>query len=110
MPIEAPYIPYLITGIFAMTIIAIVSIIVIHSYIKSKNHTILFYIGFFLLLEFWAIGTTFYPIMGSVEAATVLGMYAITASYIGFYFLLIFLELINFDRISVSRAVFLGQW
>ncbi len=99
---------YLITGIFAITIIAIMCMIVLHCFIKSKNRHIIFYIVFFALLDFWAISTTFYPIMGSASEATTLGLLAVTASYIAFYSLFIFIELINFDKISVLRALFFG--
>ncbi|MHA1380762.1 MAG: hypothetical protein ACTSRG_20540 [Candidatus Helarchaeota archaeon] len=106
MSIEPGYIPYLITGIFCMIIIGIMCVIIINSYFKSKNKPIFFYIICFVLLELWAVLTTFYPIMGSPSEAALLVKIAITSSYVGFYSLLIFLELINFDKISAIRTVF----
>ncbi len=99
------FIPYLISGIISMVIIIIVCITLIHSYIKSKNSTTIFYIFFFMMLGVWAFTTTFFPSMDTIDSALLLQIIGIISIYFGFYSLFIFLELINYDKINVVRAV-----
>ncbi|MFX0134818.1 MAG: hypothetical protein ACFFDN_14345 [Candidatus Hodarchaeota archaeon] len=105
MPFGSSYISYLISGIISIVIIIIVCITLIHSYIKSKNSSTIFYIFFFVMLGVWAFGTTFYPIMDTIDSAFLFQITGVIFVYFGFYSLFIFLELINYDKINVVRAV-----
>ncbi len=106
MPIGSTFYPHLIIGIIAVIIMTIIIIILIHSYFKSRNSSTLIFASYFALANFWAIGSTFYPIFEPRIAAYSFAVVAITSSYLGFYALFLFLEIINYDKINMPRAIF----
>lgn len=54
---------HLITGLAAIIIITTVFITLIYSYVKSKNTSTLLFASFFAITDFWALGSTFYPVI-----------------------------------------------
>ncbi len=101
------YIPFLGAGIFAFIGCTIVCVLVVRMYFKSRNTSTLLFLGFILCVEVWIIGSCTYPLL-SETLAGYLSLITVTTAYIGFFFLFLFLELINYDKVSVSRAVFFG--
>ncbi|TFF89097.1 MAG: hypothetical protein EU549_01780 [Promethearchaeota archaeon] len=99
------YIYYLISGIISIILLSLVCIILIRSYLKSKNTSTLYFIISFILIDFWSIVTTIYPIL-PYDYALIVSNTAISLVYLGFYSLFLFLETINFKSINVYRATF----
>ncbi len=105
MTFSISYLIYIITGIISTSLIMFIGIfLIVKSYSKTKNTTTLLFSSSFLMLGFWSFGSTLFPILPENYAVLLIDV-SVISCYIALYALFLSLELINYDKVSLYRAV-----
>ncbi len=97
---------HVIIGCIAIFILTLLSISVFLKYRKDKILATFIFNFFFMNILIWAICSTFYPFMPTLKLAVMIYCIGVFCSYIGFYNLFLFSNLIKSGSINLKSSVF----
>jgi hypothetical protein len=97
---------HLIIGNIAVIILIVLSIAVLSKYRKDKVLVTLIFNLVFINILIWAICSTYYPFMPNVRFAVLLYCIGVFCSYVGFFNLFLFSNLVKSGSISLKLAIY----
>jgi hypothetical protein len=97
---------HLIIGNIAVFILILLSVAVLSKYRKDKVLATLIFNLFFIGILIWAICSTYYPFMPNERLAVMFYCIGVFCSYVGFFNLFLFSNLVKSGSISLKLAIY----
>lgn len=97
---------HLIIGNIAIVILMVLSVTVFSKYRKDKILATLIFNLFFINILIWAVCSTYYPFMPNQRLAVMFYSIGVIFSYIGFFSLFLFSNLVRTGSINLKLAIY----